>query len=127
MSFVDMPTGTDAVDVSSSEMEVKSMALEDATTDSSVRETERLVEYIQDRFRESKDKRRVDEDRWITCFRNFRGSYGPDTQFTSTEKSRAFIKITKTKVLAGHAQITDVLFAGNKFPIGIQPPKRQSS
>src|SRR5690606_12560227 len=27
----------------------------------------------------------------------------------------------KTKVLAAHAKITDVLFAGDKFPIGIEP------
>ena len=37
------------------------------------------------------------------------------------EKSRVFIKITKTKTLAAYGQIVDVLFAGNKFPISIEP------
>ncbi len=32
--------------------------------------------------------------------RNYRGIYGTDVQFTDTEKSKASVKITKTKVLA---------------------------
>lgn len=80
-----------------------------------------VVEMIKDRFNESKDTRRTDEDRWLQAYQNFRGIYGKDNQFTDTEKSRAFIKITKTKVLAAYAQVTEVLFAGNKFPIGVIP------
>lgn len=83
----------------------------------------RLVEFIIKEFGRSKDKRRTDEERWLECYRNYRGLYGPQTQFTSTEKSRAFIKITKTKVQAAVAQITEVLFAGNKFPIGVEPAR----
>ena len=47
--------------------------------------------------------------------------YGPDVQFTSTEKSSVFVKVTKTKVLAAYGQIVEVLFGGNKFPITIDP------
>ena len=47
--------------------------------------------------------------------------YGPDVQFTETEKSRVFIKVTKTKVLAAYGQIIDVLFSQNRFPIGVEP------
>ncbi|HCT53150.1 MAG TPA: hypothetical protein DF712_11895 [Balneola sp.] len=47
--------------------------------------------------------------------------YSPDVQFTETEKSRVFIKITKTKTLAAYGQITDVLFANNRFPLSIEP------
>ena len=32
-----------------------------------------------------------------------------------------FIKVTKTKTLAAYGQIVDVLFAGNKFPISVEP------
>ncbi|AXP07702.1 portal protein [Sinorhizobium phage phiM6] len=81
----------------------------------------KLVSFIEEEFGRSKRKRQQDEQRWLECYRNFRGLYGPDTQFSSSEKSKAFIKITKTKVLAAYAQIVDVLFAGNKFPIGIEP------
>jgi len=57
------------------------------------------------------------------AYRNYRGIYGPDVQFTDTEKSQAFVKITKTKVLAAYAQIVDVLFAGSKFPVVIESRK----
>lgn len=79
-----------------------------------------LVSHVKERYERSKTARYNDEQRWIRCYRDFRGIYGPDVQFTDTEKSRAFIKITKTKVLAAYAQISEVLFAGNKFPIGVE-------
>jgi len=79
-----------------------------------------LVAFVDGEFRRAKDARSSKEDGWLHMYRNYRGIYGPDTQFTEKEKSKAFIKITKTKVLAGYAQIIDVLFAGGKFPIGIE-------
>ena len=82
----------------------------------------KLVEVIEESYGRAKRKRMADEQRWLECYRNYRGAYGPTTQFTSTEKSKAFIKITKTKVQAAVAQICDVLFAGNRFPIGVDPP-----
>ncbi len=42
-------------------------------------------------------------------------------KFTEAEKSRVFIKVTKTKVLAAYGQIIDVLFSGNKFPLSVDP------
>ena len=38
--------------------------------------------------------------RWLRSYRNYRGIYGSDMSFTEKEKSRVFVKITKTKVLA---------------------------
>ena len=80
-----------------------------------------LVAFLQERFSRSEDARRFDEDRWMASYRNYRGIYGPDVQFTDTEKSRVFIKVTKTKTLAAYGQITDVLFANNTFPLSIEP------
>lgn len=80
-----------------------------------------LVSHVRDRFNRSKTARQQDEARWLLAYRNYRGLYGPDTMFTDEEKSKFFSKVTKTKVLAAYAQIVDVLFAGNKFPIGIEP------
>ena len=80
-----------------------------------------MIGWIEGRYNRSNDARHSDETRWLTSYRNYRGLYGPDVQFTEQEKSQAFIKITKTKVLAAYAQIVDVLFAGSKFPIGIEP------
>lgn len=82
-----------------------------------------VVALVEDAYRRSKDRRITDEERWTRAYRNYRGIYGPDVQFTDSEKSKAFIKITKTKVLAAYAQVIDVLYAGSKFPIGIEPRK----
>lgn len=80
-----------------------------------------LVTYVKDQFRKAEDGRRMDEERWMKAYKNYRGIYDSTVQFTSTEKSRAFIKITKTKVLAAYGQIVEVLFGGGKFPIGVAP------
>lgn len=80
-----------------------------------------IVAYVIERYRKAEDTRRQDEERWIRAYRNYRGIYGPDVQFTEAEKSRVFIKVTKTKVLAAYGQIIDVLFANNKFPISVDP------
>lgn len=79
-----------------------------------------LVAFVESRFSKARDKRRWDEDRWLTAYNNYRGLYGPEVQFTDTEKSQAFVKVTKTKVLAAQAQIQDILFSANKFPIGVE-------
>lgn len=80
-----------------------------------------LVSYVTGRFHKARDKRRFDEYRWITAYKNYRGIYGSDVQFTDTEKSRVFIKVTKTKVLAAYGQLIEVLFGKGDFPISIEP------
>ena len=80
-----------------------------------------LISFIQERYTRSEESRRSDETRWLRAYRNYRGLYGPDVKFTDTEKSRVFIKVTKTKTLAAYGQITDVLFSNNKFPLSIDP------
>lgn len=62
-----------------------------------------VVGFIEGQYRRSKDHRMSDEERWLMAYRNYRGLYGPDVQFTEKEKSKAFVKITKTKVLAAYA------------------------
>ena len=84
-------------------------------------EVKGIANHVMSKFKKSEDYRYEDELRWVRAYRNYRGIYGPDVQFTEAEKSRVFIKITKTKTLAAYGQIVDVLFAGNKFPISIEP------
>ncbi len=86
-------------------------------------EVSNLVNFVMDRYRKAEDTRRQDEDRWLQAYRNYRGLYGPDVQFTEAEKSRVFIKVTKTKTLAAYGQIIDVLFANNTFPLTVEPTK----
>ena len=97
-------------------------AIEDvAEEDYSDPVTGQIVQFVKDKYRKAETARQLDEERWIQAYRNYRGLYGPDVQFTSTEKSRVFVKITKTKTLAAYGQIAEVLFGGNKFPITIDP------
>jgi hypothetical protein len=80
-----------------------------------------LINYVEDCYHKAEDARRLDEERWLRAYRNYRGLYGPDVQFTEAEKSRVFVKVTKTKVLAAYGQIVDVLFANNSFPLSVEP------
>ena len=81
--------------------------------------SEALAGYIASKFESVESSRLEEEERWLNAYRQYRGLYGNETQFTSTEKSKVFIKITKTKVLAAYGQIIDVLFAGQRFPLGV--------
>ena len=80
-----------------------------------------IVSFVTQRFKRSEDARLNDEERWLRSYRNYRGIYGPEVQFTSTEKSKVFVKVTKTKTLAAYGQIVDVLFGNNKFPLSVEP------
>ena len=81
----------------------------------------RIVSYVQERFNKADTARETEEIRWLRAYRNYRGIYGPDVQFTETEKSQVFVKVTKTKVLAAYGQITEVLLGGNRFPLTVNP------
>ena len=80
-----------------------------------------LVGTIKEKFQTSENARQFDEKRWLRAYRNYRGIYGNDMAFTESEKSKVFVKITKTKVMASYGQIIEVLFSSGKFPVGIQP------
>ena len=79
-----------------------------------------LVGIIQSRFYQAEDARNTDERRWLKAYENYRGLYNKSIKFRDSEKSRIFVKITKTKVLAAFGQLVDVIFGTGKFPIGIQ-------
>jgi len=78
-----------------------------------------LVGIIKSRFTVAEDARRSDESRWLRAYENYRGLYNKSIKFRDSEKSRIFVKITKTKVLAAFGQLVDVIFGTGKFPIGI--------
>ena len=100
----------------------ESIALEDSD-DSVVTDIDvtNIIPFVMDRYQRAEDYRNNDEERWLRSYRNYRGLYGSDVQFTEAEKSRVFIKVTKTKTLAAYGQMVDVLFAGHKFPISVEP------
>jgi hypothetical protein len=93
----------------------------DNTEDAPIEQFSSVVSHIQSLYSKAKSYRLTEEQRWLRAYRNYRGLYGPDVQFSEAEKSRVFIKITKTKTLAAYGQIVDVLFGNQKFPIVIDP------
>jgi len=100
-----------------------SMPSEEFDKDKKEDKIEPLVAEINYKFKAASDKRQDDEDRWLQAYHNYRGKYYKNIQFTEREKSRVFVKVTKTKVLAAYGQIIDVLFGTGKFPLIIQETK----
>ena len=82
-----------------------------------------LVGLITSRFAQAEDKRDMDERRWLRAYENYRGLYNKSVKFRASEKSRIFVKVTKTKVLAAFGQLVDVMFGTGKFPIGVTETK----
>ena len=80
-----------------------------------------LVGFVRSRFQQAETSKVYDEKRWLKAYRNYRGIYGPEMAFRENERSRVFVKITKTKVLASFGQIIEVLFSQGKFPLGVMP------
>ena len=78
-----------------------------------------LVGIIKSRFALAETARDSDERRWLQAYENYRGLYNKGVKFRESEKSRIFVKVTKTKVLAAFGQLVDVIFGTGKFPIGI--------
>jgi hypothetical protein len=79
-----------------------------------------LAGYIRAKFEDAENGRFVYEQRWLQAYKNFRGIYDSTTQYRDSERSKVFIKITKTKVLAAYGQIVDILFANKKFPLVVE-------
>jgi hypothetical protein len=93
---------------------------EESTLDLEEMEVNALVSSIQKKFVESSTARSTKETVWLNAYQNYRGVYGKNVVFNKHEKSRVFVKITKTKVLAAYGMLVDVLFGTNSLPIGIQ-------
>ncbi len=99
-------------------------SLEDDTREYETDPSEsQVLDYINGKFHRAENARYTDEQRWLKAYRNFRGIYGPDVSFRDDEKSRVFIKVTKTKVMAAYGQVADVLFGAGKFPLSIEPTR----
>ena len=82
-----------------------------------------FVGLIEDRFANAETARESDERRWMQAYHNFRGLYPKHVKFRESEKSKVFIKVTKTKVLAAFGQLVDVIFGTGKFPVGVRETK----
>ena len=82
-----------------------------------------FVGLLISRYQAAERARDLDEQRWLTAYHNYRGLYDKNVRFRESEKSKVFVKVTKTKVLAAFGQLVDVIFGSGKFPIGISETK----
>jgi len=80
-----------------------------------------LAGYVKQKFEDAENGRRTHELKWLQSYKNFKGIYDSTTQYRDSERSKVFIKITKTKVLAAYGQIVDILFTNKKFPLVVEP------
>ena len=116
MAFIDKPEEMTA--------DTLGIALPDTESLVSNASESEILEWVESRFQRAKTERATTEASWLKSYRNYRGVYDAETQFLEHEQSTVFVKITKTKVLAASAQLSDVLFSGSKFPIGIEKSRR---
>ena len=54
----------------------------ESTEDKLLGKSNSVVAYVQERFDRSETSRYVDEQRWLRAYRNYRGLYSSDVQFT---------------------------------------------
>jgi hypothetical protein len=96
------------------------ISLTDDATLAVVSRVNPLVGHIISCFDESRMARRTHEARWLRAYQNFRGTPVNNNSFITSEVSKAFIKITKTKTLAAYGQLLDIYFATGKLPLAIE-------
>lgn len=75
----------------------------------------RLAGLVQEKFESAERGRQDDEERWLNSYHNYRGIYNKNIKFKENEKSKVFIKVTKTKTLAAYGQLADVVFLAQSF------------
>lgn len=82
-------------------------------------EQSKLVGLVKEKYQTAQRYREQDEFRWLKAYHNYRGIYEKNIKFRETEKSRVFVKITKTKVVAAFGHLIDILFGTAKFPLEV--------
>ena len=78
-----------------------------------VQEVQSLGAQLKDRFQEYKDARKQTEDDWLKDLRQFNAIYEPDVIARLEEsgaRSKVFVGLTRTKVMAAYSRIIDLLF-----------------
>lgn len=83
-----------------------------------------LVADIKSKYDNAKRVRLPNEQRWLNAWNNFRGVYDSRTTFRDSEQSKAFVKITKTKVIAAFNAICEIIFQGTKFPLTVEATEK---
>lgn len=81
----------------------------------------KIAADIKEKWQKAVTAKLADEQRMLNAFQQYRGVYDDATlSRLEGDRSRVFVKITKTKVLAAYGKILEILFADQRFPISIE-------
>lgn len=76
--------------------------------------TEKMATTIKNRFSEAETNRKEIEQRWLKDLRQYRGQYDPEVlNRIHPNRSRAYIRITRTKVKTVDSRLVELLFPPN--------------
>ena len=87
-------------------------------------EIQSLGSRLSDVFSEYKDARKETENEWLKDLRQFQGMYEPEVLARLNEsgaRSKVFVGLTRTKVMAAYSRIVDLLFQHGDSYFGIEP------
>ena len=87
-------------------------------------ELESLGARLSSVFTEYKDARKETEDEWIKDLRQYQGQYEPEVLARLEEsgaRSKVFVGITRTKVMAAYSRLIDLLFQTGDIFFSISP------
>lgn len=84
---------------------------------------DQLGSDLRGKFAEAETEKQIVEQEWLQSLRQFKGLYDPEVADNFQKgKSRAFIRLTRTKVKSADARCMDMLFpAGNEKNFQIDP------
>ncbi|MFW5489133.1 MAG: hypothetical protein ACNI3A_12090 [Desulfovibrio sp.] len=73
-----------------------------------------LAASLHDKFNATRTARRTIEQRWLDDLRQYKGKYAPNVlQRLHPKRSKAFVRLTRSKVRTADARLMDLLFPGN--------------
>lgn len=87
-------------------------------------EIESLGSRLSHVFTEYKESRKETENEWLKDLRQFQGMYEPDVLARLNEsgaRSKVFVGLSRTKVMAAYSRIVDLLFQHGDSYFGIEP------
>lgn len=103
------------------EVEVEEEEVSDGVQDQSIQS---LGSRLSARFSEYKDARKETENEWLKDLRQYNGQYEPEVLARLNEagaRSKVFVGLTRTKVMAAYSRIIDLLFQHGDIFFSLQP------
>lgn len=104
-------------------------AAEDELSQELAEDYSSLAGLVRSRYNIARNAKQQEQEQiMLASYRAWRGELSPEELAAVSQArermgaaSSVFIKITKTKATAAYGQLCEILFANNKFPLGVEP------